>query len=182
MILVVPIGGTRAVAKEIAARVSSFYSPFGIKVEVHPGIPVDTFLRFYDPFRGQFLGRGFLPELSRLCSYCSAILGVVDLDLYEPGLNFIFGLANSSLRAAVIALPRLRPEFYGLAPDEKLFIERAVKEAMHELGHVFDLGHCPNPRCVMHFSNSILDTDAKGWLYCERCLSLLKKRLSMGHV
>jgi hypothetical protein len=28
-------------------------------------------------------------------------------------------------------------------------------ETVHELGHLLNLGHCPNPRCVMHFSNSL---------------------------
>jgi predicted Zn-dependent protease len=30
-----------------------------------------------------------------------------------------------------------------------LFAERALKEAVHELGYTFGLGHCGNPRCVM---------------------------------
>jgi archaemetzincin len=31
------------------------------------------------------------------------------------------------------------------------------------------LGHCENPRCVMFFSNSLMDTDGKGFEFCLRC-------------
>ncbi|HIC98260.1 MAG TPA: matrixin family metalloprotease, partial [Pyrodictiaceae archaeon] len=47
---------------------------------------------------------------------------------------------------------------YGLPADKELFKLRALKEAMHEIGHVLGLLHCTDKRCVMHFSNSIIDT------------------------
>jgi archaemetzincin len=40
---------------------------------------------------------------------------------------------------------------------------------VHELGHVFGLEHCPDPECVMHFSNSLLDTDRKSTSFCSQC-------------
>jgi archaemetzincin len=75
------------------------------------------------------------------------------------GLNFAFGLATD--RKALISLERLRPEFYWMPEDDDLFECRALKEAMHELGHVLGLNHCPDRNCVMYFSNSIPDTDVK---------------------
>ena len=70
---------------------------------------------------------------------------------------------------AVISLRRLNPEFYGGTPDQGLLNSRALKEAMHELAHVFGLGHCPDPWCQTHFSNSIEATDRKDWRYCNWC-------------
>ncbi|HII06843.1 MAG TPA: archaemetzincin family Zn-dependent metalloprotease [Methanotrichaceae archaeon] len=101
-----------------------------------------------------------------------ALLGVIDEDLFVADLNFVFGLVYGS--RAIISLARLRQEFYSLSPNQDLFRERALKEAVHELGHVFGLPHCSDRRCVMHFSNSISDTDFKGWMYCERCREMLE--------
>lgn len=101
------------------------------------------------------------------------ILGVTSFDLYVPSLNFVFGEAECPGKSALISTRRLRPEFYGADPDPALFQERALKEAVHELGHTFGVGHCGLPTCVMHFSNSINDTDFKGSTFCKKCESLL---------
>lgn len=103
------------------------------------------------------------------------ILGVTGVDLTAPGLNFVFGLADPGGRAAVISLARLYPEFYGQPRDPRLFKARAVTEAVHELGHLMGLDHCPNPACVMAFSNSLADTDRKGPGFCEACREKLGK-------
>ncbi len=105
---------------------------------------------------------------------CDLMLGVIDEDLYVPELNFVFGEADVLARLAVIGLPRLRQEFYGFDPDPGLFLLRAAKEAIHELGHTCGLGHCPDRECIMHFSNSLRDTDVKGPRFCAACRSKLE--------
>jgi predicted Zn-dependent protease len=63
------------------------------------------------------------------------------MDLYVPSLNFIFGLADRAFAGtlvgwrAVTALPRLCQSFYVLLEKQKLFLSRAVKEAVHEIGY-----------------------------------------------
>ena len=82
------------------------------------------------------------------------ILAICNIDAYSPGLNFVFGQASLGGGVAAIYLPRLRQEFYGLSANTSIFIERVLKEATHEVGHAFGLGHCPKQSCVMLFSNS----------------------------
>ena len=65
------------------------------------------------------------------------VLGITDVDLFAPYLNFVFGEAEYGGRAAVISTFRLRPEFYCNAPDERLLVERVVKEAMDEIRERF---------------------------------------------
>lgn len=97
------------------------------------------------------------------------VLGIANVDIYVPRLNFVFGEAERPGKVALISLWRLKPEFYGGASNEELFVERITKEAVHELGHTFGLGHCSNPFCVMFFSNSIFETDRKQSLFCNKC-------------
>jgi len=105
---------------------------------------------------------------------------VVDVDLYASGLNFIFGQADLRSGIGIISLTRLKPEFYGQKPNEKLFLERILKEATHELGHLFYLIHCENPKCIMAFSNSILDTDRKEKDLCIGCKNILKVYIGLS--
>jgi len=97
------------------------------------------------------------------------VLAMCDLDAYSSGLNFVFGQAYIDGRISAIYLPRLRQEFYAMKPDESLFRQRIIKEATHELGHALGLNHCNNPMCVMHFSNSLRDTDIKQNNFCDTC-------------
>ncbi len=111
-------------------------------------------------------------EIKKDVQHYNFILGVIDYDIYAPGLNFIFGQAMENI--ALISITRLRPEFYGENPDQELFLKRVLTEAIHELGHAFGLTHCANPYCVMHFSNSIEDTDRKSYNFCKRCYGNLQ--------
>lgn len=124
----------------------------------------------YNPQRKQYLSSDLITPLNASSKRRDEkVIGIADVDLYAPGLNFVFGEANISSKTAIISLCRLRQEYYGLPPDKNLFLERATKEIVHELGHTFALGHCPNAKCVMHFSNSLADTDWKEVNFCNMC-------------
>ena len=97
------------------------------------------------------------------------VLGVVDVDIFTSGLNYVFGEAYTSGNAGLISVWRLKPEFYKDKPDMALYFLRAQKEAIHEVGHTLGVRHCHRSSCVMHFSNSIFDTDKKQNLLCDEC-------------
>ncbi len=147
---------------------------FGTQAVWGPSLPLPP--DAYRPSRRQYLAASLLQALSGIRGDYLRLLGIADVDLYAPGLNFVFGQALMGGRDCVVSLARLRPSFYGLPPDEELFRRRAIKEAVHELGHTFGLEHCPDPSCVMRFSNSLAETDRKGSGFCPRCREELARR------
>ncbi len=132
----------------------------------------------YDPRRRQYRSDVILGYLRLLSPRgVEKVMAVTELDLFAPGLNFVFGQAVLNGQEAIVSVARLRPEFYGRPPNPSLFLSRVRKEVIHEMGHLYGLEHCPDPSCVMTFSNSIAGVDAKGEDFCPRCLAQLKSRL-----
>jgi len=127
----------------------------------------------YNWRRRQYDSTTLLHTLLKKTSPHAPTLFVAGVDAYADNLNFVFGEALLGQGAAIVYTPRLKPEFYGDEPNPLLYIERLIKESLHELGHAFGLRHCPTPGCVMNFSNSILEVDEKKPAYCQRCAEIL---------
>jgi archaemetzincin len=172
-ILILPIGmKDRRILSSIREGLSEVFPQSTCMISAE-SLPIPA--KAYNPLRRQYISSGFLriveDHAARVGDDAGTkrTLGVTDVDLYAPGLNFIFGEAQFLGEIAIISLHRLKPEFYGDPPDWDLYVERAVKEAIHEIGHTLGLRHCPNPTCVMHFSLHIGMTDRKNREFCTAC-------------
>lgn len=183
-IYLIPIG--KVDFKVLEGLKSSLEEKFHLEVVIGKTLPKPDYA--YNRKRDQYHSSPILDNLSRnVPSGAYRVLGVTELDLYVLNLNFIFGQAQMGRkvpwgprpftggRVALISLARLREEFWGRRPNGKLLKERALKEAVHELGHTLGLEHCPNPKCVMHFSNSLQDTDIKGTWFCPECEKKIRR-------
>jgi archaemetzincin len=131
----------------------------------------------FDVRRGQHHSTEILQTLAAMKhDRWDRVLGIVDVDLYVPNLNFVFGEADVGHGVAVFSLARLRPGGSSREANA-LFLKRAATEAIHELGHTYGLGHCRDPHCVMWFSNTLAESDRKGLAFCAEHASQLRRRL-----
>ena len=106
---------------------------------------------------------------------CTKILALMGEDLFVPIFTHIFGEAQQGGSHAVISLSRLQYLENGAKSTDADFYERTAKVALHELGHLLNLFHCPAPGCVMHFSGAIETLDAISMGFCPYCQSYLKQ-------
>jgi len=135
--------------------------------------PIGEPAEAYDSFRDQYHSTRILVALDELIqsTHVELMLGVTPLDLYVPSMNFVFGEARCPGRVAVISTARLKP----IHPNDlNLLGNRVAKEAVHEIGHMLGLKHCPDSLCVMHFSERLSDTDRKQEDFCAECNHNLK--------
>lgn len=173
-IIIVPIG--KISPDLIIAVQARIQSVLGVEVRPGPAQPIPTWA--YEPRRRQFRAEAFIPLLRQVTPSGQAkVLGITAVDLYVPRLNFVFGVADRIPGVAVISLCRLDQRFYGRPADFALLKQRAGVEAIHELGHLFGLEHCPRPDCVMFFSNCLADTDQKADTFCSHCKRRLERKL-----
>jgi len=171
-VIVVPIGSfPLSDAHELAGRL---VRSFPIRLEVAVSVwRMNPPLTIFNWSRRQYMAEGLALMLAELVGILdpprTLALGLSEADGYVEGLNFVFGLAIPRLGSAVVFTRRL------MSPDKNLYMDRLLKEGMHELGHLLGLEHCRNPKCVMSFSNSVYDVDRKEASFCDKCKARLKE-------
>ena len=133
----------------------------------------------FESSRGQYNSTELLAQLLAESEGSQArIIGISGVDLFIPILTYVFGEAQLSGRAAVVSTYRLDNTRYGLPGNDRLLLDRLVKESVHELGHTCGLVHCDHPTCVMRSSTYVEDIDLKSAQFCSRCNSQVRSTQS----
>jgi len=127
----------------------------------------------FDQKRAQYRSGSVLTKLSAIAPpWAFKVLALVRQDLFIPILTHVFGEARLGGKAAIVSTARLYDK---LSPplNRDTFIQRTIKEILHELGHTFNLRHCRDHGCIMHYSNDVDDVDRRSDQLCRYCRIML---------
>jgi len=129
---------------------------------------------FFDPGRRQYNGDALLKMVDSMgFNGSTKVIALFNVDLFIPILTYIFGQAQLGGRTGIASTFRLSNKRYGIEDGDKLLLDRFIKEAIHEMGHLFGLIHCHTPTCVMRSSTYVEDIDQKEAGLCSKCSSEL---------
>ena len=141
---------------------------FNRSVDILKGMKVPP--EAYNVIRNQHYAQVILSKLERTkANSREKVIGICEEDLYVPDEAYVIGWGDGLSGTAVVSLYHMRQEFYGLPEDERKIYPRLFKEVLHQVGHLFDLSECRNPKCVNYFSQVMLDIDSKGERFCDIC-------------
>jgi archaemetzincin len=148
---------------------------FGLHAEVKT-IPLSLAFAF-DAGRQQYHSTPILRRLAEAApDDALRILALVEVDLFIPILTYVYGEAQIGGRACMVSTCRLNAGSGARYLSEKT-VGRIAKESLHELGHTFNLRHCREAACLMHYCRSEADVDRKSDDLCRYCRVLLDDEL-----
>lgn len=105
------------------------------------------------------------------------IMAITAKDLYpSEDWNYVFGLANYKKRTGISSFNRFIEK-----EDYVLCLNRTIKTAVHEIGHMFSMNHCRNAVCLMNGVNHLPESDTKPNVLCSDCLKKLSWNLKFDN-
>ena len=172
-IVISPIGNFDA---ELADRVEKGISRiFGFPASILPVLENVGFA--FDSGRNQYHSTPILEKLESCApSFALKVIAITDVDLFIPILTHVYGEAQLGGRTCIVSTYRLKDSFLSARINDS-YIQRIVKEAIHELGHTFSLRHCREHACIMHYCRTELDVDRKSDQLCRYCRILLEDEI-----
>ncbi len=179
-IYIQPIGEFNSEQKKILELTAEYMRAFyGLPVVMKPvrslgKVPADKQRKAFYSNDLQIKTSYFLEDLlpTMISKDAAGLICLTNVDLY-PGdtqMAYVFGQANLQQRVGVWSLYRLeRPRPKNFTFD--LFLDRTLKIAMHETGHMFSLRHCTKYECLMSGTNGTFETDRRPLDNCPECMA-----------
>lgn len=163
---IIPIGDiSDIIPKVIAAHISGY-----LKQETIVSPPMRTPSYAMDKNRLQYNVGTIISEMeSNPFEEFDKVVGILGVDLFVPVFTHVFGEARQGGKVALVSLFRLGDAAILPESASSLVLERAAKIALHELCHLYNLAHCENHRCLMHFSGNLDDLDETPFYFCRYC-------------
>ena len=135
-----------------------------------------------DQNRSQYHSTMILEQLAANCpAQAIRVIAIAQVDLFIPILTHVYGEAQLGGKACIISTYRLNEGRLGRNISQK-YIDRIVKEAIHELGHTFKLRHCPEHTCIMHYCRNEEDVDRKSDQLCRYCQVMLQDEIKRMNI
>jgi archaemetzincin len=171
IIVISPIGDPGAGADFVDPLCTVLRNAFGYETEIIPLLDEEDL--WIDPVRKQYHSTPILETLAILAPPTAIkVLAITKVDLFIPILTHVYGEAQLGGKSCILSTHRFGEGLFQGAGAET-FRCRIEKEAIHELGHTFNLRHCPDLTCIMHYCRSVRDVDRKLNRFCRYCAILL---------
>ena len=172
-VLIVPIGAFDTDILQAVEKMVGMVFDLPCRIEAL----LNTIRFAWSPEREQFHSTAILARLTEnVPDDTFKILALTQEDLFIPILTHVYGEAQLGGTSCIVSTHRLSS---GISPtvQRDRYLDRITKESAHELGHTFDLRHCKDHQCLMHYCRSIGDVDGKARQFCRYCQVMLDDRL-----
>lgn len=110
-----------------------------------------------------------IAEVAKLQTPTYSSIFVTNKGLRDKKGSVTFGLADPKARVIIFSEAELA------TGNKGLFTERVLKEVAHLIGHLWGLGHCDDPTCVMHYTALVSEVDQKLPKLCREHEELFKQ-------
>ena len=173
IILISPVGDLSA--ELIEAIAGEIKRVFGFSTAIDPVLHDISFA--LDQNRNQHHSTMILEQLAAISPpQAIRVIAIAQVDLFIPILTHVYGEAQLGGTACIVSTYRLNEGRSGMNISPK-YVDRIVKEAIHELGHTFKLRHCPEGSCIMHYCRNEEDVDRKSDQLCRYCKVMLEDEI-----
>lgn len=172
---VISMGKVPWAASEIISK--HIHSLFELQTEILPQLDTPSYA--LDLKRNQYNAATILKALESMeFESCDKVIALLNVDLFIPVFTHVFGEAREGGTCAIASLYRLGRNLDDRETAMNRILDRACKVALHEVAHLFNMVHCTDEECLMHFSMNLDDLDALHLQLCAYCKAFLKDALS----